>query len=437
MPARRELQTGRYNLLHRSWGPLEPFDDSMPALLSHHGIHTHLVSDHQHYWEDGGGTYHQRYSTWVNVRGQEGDRWKALVGETTATNDDLRAQDRVNRRFLQCEEDQPQTRTFAEAMDFLDMNHDRDNWFLHIETFDPHEPFYTQQSYKNLYPDDYQGPDFDWPEYRQVDETDEQVERCRNNYAALLTMCDTNLGKVLDAMDRYGLWEDTLLIVNTDHGFLLGEHGWWAKCVMPFYDEVAHTPLFIWDPRAHRAGEHCDALVQTIDLAPTILEYFGVPVPADMQGVPLRDTVATDKMAREAGLFGIFGGHVNVTDGRYVYMRGPGSPQNEPLYEYTLMPTHMRSMFSPQELRDAAMAPPLPFTKGAPVMRIPAVQPENRDIVARDLRTMLFDLQADPKQEQPLDDPTIEAMMIEHLLRLMKASHAPEEQYRRLGLPVP
>ena len=60
MPARRELHTGRPNFLHRSWGPLEPFDDSMPELLKQAGICTHLVSDHQHYWEDGGATYHTR-----------------------------------------------------------------------------------------------------------------------------------------------------------------------------------------------------------------------------------------------------------------------------------------------------------------------------------------------------------------------------------------
>ncbi len=58
MPARRELHTGRYNFLHRSWGPLEPFDDSMPQILSENGIYTHLITDHAHYFEDGGGTYH-------------------------------------------------------------------------------------------------------------------------------------------------------------------------------------------------------------------------------------------------------------------------------------------------------------------------------------------------------------------------------------------
>ena len=60
MPARRELHTGRPNLLHRSWGPIEPFDDSMPELLSQAGIHTHLATDHFHYTQDGGATYHEQ-----------------------------------------------------------------------------------------------------------------------------------------------------------------------------------------------------------------------------------------------------------------------------------------------------------------------------------------------------------------------------------------
>ena len=79
MPARRELHTGRYNFLHRSWGPVEPYDDSMPELLKKNGVYTHLISDHQHYWEDGGATYHTRYSSWECVRGQEGDNWQPLV----------------------------------------------------------------------------------------------------------------------------------------------------------------------------------------------------------------------------------------------------------------------------------------------------------------------------------------------------------------------
>jgi hypothetical protein len=188
-----------------------------------------------------------------------------------------------------------------------------------------------EQNYKALYPHRYDGPHFDWPPYRPVREGRDQVEHVRFEYAALVSMCDHYLGQILNSMDRYGLWDDTMLIVNTDHGFLLGEHDWWAKCVQPFYSEVARTPLFIWDPRCACQGERRSALVQTIDLPATLLDYFGLDLPASMQGAALRAVVAADRPVRAAALFGLHGGHVNVTDGRYVYMRGPHSPDNEPL----------------------------------------------------------------------------------------------------------
>ncbi len=223
-------------------------------------------------------------------------------------------------------------------------NRDADNWFLQIETFDPHEPFFTQQKYKDLYPHEYHGDHFDWPPYRPVDESDEEIQHVRYEYAALVSMCDEHLGKVLDLMDELDMWDDTMLIVNTDHGFLLGEHDWWAKINQPFYNEVAHIPLFIWDPRSRHVGERRSGLVQMIDLPPTLLEFFGVDIPPDMQGVPLRKAIEEDDPVRQGALFGVHGGHVNVTDGQYVYM-APTNPGNTPLFDYTLMPTHMRERF--------------------------------------------------------------------------------------------
>ena len=79
MPARRDMHTGRLSFLHRPWGPLEPFDNSFAELLHKRGIYSHLVSDHYHYWEDGGATYHNRYDTYEFIRGQERDPWKAMV----------------------------------------------------------------------------------------------------------------------------------------------------------------------------------------------------------------------------------------------------------------------------------------------------------------------------------------------------------------------
>jgi arylsulfatase A-like enzyme len=441
MPARRELHTGRYNFLHRSWGPCEPFDVSMPELLRENGIYTHLISDHYHYWEDGGATYHNRYSSWELVRGQEGDPWKGQVKEPqipeTLTKNRIGTrlwrQDWVNRSYLPREELQPQYLTFELGKEFIRRNATEDNWFLQIETFDPHEPFFTQQKYKDIYPHEYDGPHFDWPDYDRVKQSPLEVQHLRFEYAALVSMCDEHLGKVLDLMDEMNLWDDTMLIVCTDHGFLLGEHDWWAKLVQPFYNEVAHAPLFIWDPRSRRKGERCDRLVQMIDFPATLMEFFGVDRPVEMQGIALGETLASSAPTREAVLYGVHGGQINVTDGRYVYMRAPASPDNAPLFEYTLMPTHMNRMFAVDELKDVEMAQPFSFTRGCPVMKIPA----RGSSAPHSFGTMLFDLQADPKQVHPIQNAAVEQSMIAHMVRLMQQNDAPVEQYRRVGLPEP
>jgi arylsulfatase A-like enzyme len=431
MPARRELHTGRYNFLHRRWGPIEPFDDSMPQILKNNGVYTHLVTDHAHYFEDGGETYHTRYSTWHFSRGQEGDFWKGHVKDPEIPESLMRKQDTpLWRQDLTEESLQPQAVTFAAGEEFIRTNHNEDNWFLQIETFDPHEPFFTQQHYKDLYPHEYNGPHFDWPDYKQVEETPEQIQHLRYQYAALLSMCDHYMGKVLDLMDELNLWDDTMLIVCTDHGFLLGEHDWWAKNKPPYYEEISHTPLFIWDPRCKRKGERCDALVQMIDFPATLLEFFGVERPKDMQGIPLRDAIAHSHPVREMALFGHHGGPINITDGRYVYLLGPASADNTPLYNYTLMPTDLRRMFSLDDLRQAELAGPFSFTKGCPVLKIPAVAwspPPGFD-------SLLYNVEDDPQQSQPLHAPALEAHFRQHMVALMQANDAPPEQYERMGL---
>jgi arylsulfatase A-like enzyme len=433
MPARRELHTGRPNFLHRSWGPLEPFDDSMPEMLKQNGIHTHLCSDHYHYWEDGGATYHNRYSTWEFHRGQEGDPWIGQVRESDIPdnlNGKPRRQDWINRPHMKAAGMHSQERTIEGGLRFIERNCAEDNWFLQIECFDPHEPFFSRRRYKDLYPDDYDGPLLDWPGYKPVDEPPEVVEHVRHNYAALLSMCDAHLGDVLDAMDEKGLWDDTMLIVWTDHGFLLGEHGWWAKRGMPIYEEISHTPFFVWDPRSRQAGERRASLVQpALDLAPTLLEYFGLEAAPDMLGHALGSVIEEDAPVRAAALFGYHGSRVNVTDGRYVYLRDAVAGGAGMLFNYTLMPTNMRGHFDLQTLRAATLAEPFAFTKGCRTLQVPV------ECAAPDEpQHLLFDLQNDPQQEHPLSDAKIERMMIGHMQRLMAECDAPPEQFVRMGL---
>ena len=438
MPARRELHTGRYNFLHRSWGPMEPFDDSMPEILKDNGVHSHLVTDHYHYFEDGGATYHTRYRSYEAFRGQEGDAWKGVVGgvdrpENRNGREELywNEQDFVNREYMDTVEKQSQTLTFDAGLHFMERNRDADNWFLQIETFDPHEPFYSQQRFKDLYPHEYRGALFDWPLYQKVTEDAESVNHVRMEYAALLSMCDESMGRVLDMMDRYDMWKDTMLIVCTDHGFMLGEHDHWAKCYFPFYNEVANAPLFIWDPRLGEKDKHVQSLVQTIDLPATLLEFFNVPLPKDMQGKPLYETMRCDKPVREAALYGIHGGQICCTDGRYTYLRSPVET-NKPLYQYTLMPTRhgdRRAFFSDEELKTMERNDPLSFTKGMPVMKTVShcFNGQYR------YPTQLFDTANDPGQLSPICDEAVEARMCELMQKLMRENDAPEEQFIRMG----
>lgn len=441
IPARRELHTGRHNFLHRSWGPLEPFDDSMPEILGANGVYTHLTTDHQHYWEDGGATYHTRYRSWEFIRGQEGDPWKGQLRDPEIPRKfkggnpgaGLTRQDWINRQHYRTEALHPQTLTFDAGVQFIRNNSDADGWFLQIEAFDPHEPFFSHDRFRDAYKEERGDIHFDWPSYEPaVEETPEEVRHVRAEYAALVSMCDHSLGRVLDLMDQLDLWKDTLLIVCTDHGFLLGEHGWWAKNVQPWFNEIARTPLFIWDPRSRQMGGRRQSLVQMIDLAPTLLGFFGVEQPGDMQGHNLRETIADDRPVRSAALFGAFGGHVNITDGRHVYMRtGPDVEGNSPLFEYTLMPTHMRRRFGVGELQDIQLAEPFSFTKGMRILKVTGrpFGPSQR------YGTMLFDLKCDPEQKHPIVDEAVELRMIDAMLKLLRANDAPTEQFERLGLP--
>ncbi|MDF0599993.1 sulfatase [Psychromarinibacter sp. C21-152] len=359
MPARRDMQTGRVSFMHRSWGPLEPYDNSFAQILKAGGTYSHLVTDHFHYFEDGGAGYHTRYSSWDFVRGQEYDPWKAMVAPPlddfarryAAPHYDpakkpARLHHLVNVEHMAAEADQPTPRCFAAAREFLDTNRGSDNWLLQLELFDPHEPFFAPDRFRKEGDSAYEGPVLNWPDYKRVTETPDEIAEIRANYAALVRMCDDYLGRLLDYFDEHDLWQDTALILSTDHGFLLSEHEWWGKCRMPYYEEVTHIPLFIHHPDLpDRAGQRCDAVTQTPDLMPTILDIFGCDIPAEVRARSLMPHLRGEADRDERVVaFGVFGGPLGVTDGRYVMFHYPPDTLGEGLFEYTLNPQHARAL---------------------------------------------------------------------------------------------
>lgn len=435
MPARRELHTGSYNFLHRSWGPLEPFDFSSIEALGKAGVYTHLCTDHSHYFEDGGCTYHNRFTTWEGFRGQEGDRWMPqdygqvpLQSPLSKTGISVQ-QHYANRIAQEKEEEMSSAKTFQAGLSFIEQHATQDHWFLQIESFDPHEPFYVPQAYRDLY-ELCEEPMLNWPAYGPIDQSlhEEELLQVRKEYAALITMCDTYLGKVLDRMDAYDLWKDTMLIVNTDHGFLLGEHAFMGKNFGPMYDEVIHTPFFLYDPNQPKK-QHTSLLAQTIDIAPTLLDFFQVEHPR-MDGTSLLACLREDKDARSHALFGVHGSFTCMCDTHHVYMKANKEKENAPLYERTLMPTQMRGFIPNENLSKATLQEGDTFSNGVPYLKIPVKTFYDASVFG----DQLFDLEKDPEQLHNLarqqDTSSYDAV----LKTVLATYHAPEDELQRLGL---
>ncbi len=449
MPARRDMHTGRVSFLHRSWGPLEPFDNSFARILTQQGVYTHLISDHYHYFEDGGGGYHTRFSSYEFIRGQEYDPWKAMVeppidrfrkayADKHYARKPNRYQHAINQEFAGGEHEQPGPRCIEAGLEFLERNHDADNWFMQIELFDPHEPFTAPKRFRREGDSTYSGPLLNWPEYERVTNSAQEIQEIRANYAALVRMCDEYLGRLLDFLDEHDMWDGTSVILTTDHGYLLSEHEWWGKCRMPYYEEITHIPLiFVHPDYAGSAGTRVKAVTQTPDLMPTFLDLFDAEVPQEVRAKSILATLS-EPTDREV-IFGIFGGAIGITDGRYALYHYPPDIGADGLHEYTLAPQHMVDAFSLEELRTMKLARPFTFTKGIKILQIKALMnakriPQNDGIGFDDTETRLFDLGMDPGQKNPISNSLIEAKLYEAMVRQLESLDVPEEVYDWYGL---
>ena len=106
------------------------------------------------------------------------------------------------------------------------------------------------------------------------------------SYSAAIAACDSAVRKLIDALHAQQVFDDALIVVTTDHGQSLGAHGEDTHGIF-LYDETLHVPLLLKLPQNQTAGKHVQGRVGLIDIAPTILEIAGVPVPSQMQGQSL------------------------------------------------------------------------------------------------------------------------------------------------------
>jgi len=293
MPSRTAMWTGRFLFTQRGWQPLAMNDYPMAEIFWDRGMTSAFITDvyhmHKPIYNCGRG-----FDTTVFVRGQEYDPW--IVDKTA--NVDINRYHRLRGdksdpmwrdRFEQylrnvsgfkSEEDCFAPRVVKEAIRWLEYvtKAKKDNLFLWVDCFDPHEPWDPPSPFREMYDPGYKGLEMIDPVPGPVEGYMSQTElkHTRALYAGEVTFVDKWIGILLDRIRDLGLWDNSLIVFMSDHGEPLGEHGFVRKAFPRNYEELAHTPIIVRHPKGLGAGKRFKAFVQPPDLLPTILDLKGI-----------------------------------------------------------------------------------------------------------------------------------------------------------------
>ncbi len=301
MPARADFLTGRWTMSFLFWEPLPEGVVVLPQLLGAEGVHTAAFVDTPFFIRNGM-NYDRGFQTFCEIPGQTNN---------LDQNPELR-------QLWRYESDRFAPRTFNEAMKWLE-RHQKEDFFLYIDTWDPHEPWEAPNYYTELYWPGYDG-EIIAPCYGRGQDapgfTEEKLKKAYASYCGEITMVDTWTGRLLRHLENLNLTESTAIVFTTDHGFYFGEHGgmfgkmsravdengrpvvlWdedgkamysfetelWGRS--PLYEESIAIPLFIYTPGI-RPGTY-KGLTSAVDLMPTVLELMGKSIPSFVEGESL------------------------------------------------------------------------------------------------------------------------------------------------------
>ena len=194
--------------------------------------------------------------------------------------------------------DQADHKAAAKAIELLEQRAtDRQPFFLAVGLVRPHVPLVAPESFFRPYATEQmklpQLVDRDWHDIPRAGisknsagsglATDLKKQKVLAAYYAAVTYMDAQVGKIIHALDRLGLRDNTIIVFTADHGYHLGEHDFWQK--MSLHEESTRIPLII-DVPGKEPGD-ADALSQQIDIYPTLAELCGLPVPKHVQGKSL------------------------------------------------------------------------------------------------------------------------------------------------------
>ncbi len=297
MPTRADHATGRWTMSFMGWEPLPEDTATLAEILAARGYHTAAMVDTPFYVR-GGMNYDQGFQTFVMYSGQEGSATRVQhIGSHESR--DVRARWRV-------EEDCNAPRTFTNALQWLE-RHYKEDFFLYIDTWDPHEPWDAPAYYTEMYMKDFDGEAVQ-PIYGYWQDvpgfTEDRVHKARAAYCGEITMVDSWLGHLMRRVENMGLMENTAFVFTSDHGFYFGEHGGlfgkmtfakrpdgslyqhgdpdsqWQRS--PLYEELVHIPLIVSVPGI--APSSYSGMTSVVDVMPTVLDALKVAPPEGLDG---------------------------------------------------------------------------------------------------------------------------------------------------------
>lgn len=301
LPFRCAAFTGKYTLPRKGWGPIDPTDNVLSEVLWNRGYKSALISDTQHMHRPPHSNFARGFDYVEWIRGNEGDAY--LVDPNIEVKYDLfesvkstrgrksRPAEVVKHRYIRYlrnisgwledwwenDENRFVAQVCKAGMQWLERQKKRDNLFLWLDCFDPHEPWDPPTSFQDLYPvPEYSGPPICW--FGGYDDilSDAEVSHIRALYAAEVSLCDKWVGVFLEKVKDLGMTDNTMIIVLSDHGEFIGERGLQLKEEPWPYEELAQIALMIRHPEGVGRGKRIKAFVDSTDLMPTILDFLKV-----------------------------------------------------------------------------------------------------------------------------------------------------------------
>ncbi len=296
IPHRTDIATGRIGWTHYGWQPIDLSSrNHIASILSEKGYLTQLICDCPHLFP---ARFQNRFTAAFQHRGQEGD--KALLhlndpiqnimpDEKTRLHPlflgrHLADLHRWHNRYWQFESQSFPAQTGNTTIRWLEENYKFNPFFLWVDFFDPHEPWDPPEYLVNRYDPDYKGIPMIHPNYGHSSAyTDEELINLRAHYCAEAELVDRWIGRILQKIDDLQLWDNTIVVITSDHGMSLGEHERTGKSNIsdnddrywPLYPEIGHVPFIISAPDIPK-GKSLSILGSAVDFLPTACELAKV-----------------------------------------------------------------------------------------------------------------------------------------------------------------